>query len=107
MILVSRYLVPKGFTGIAIFPFVLLRYESLKYNATFINHERIHLRQQLELLLLPFFVWYILEFLVRFLKHRQWAVAYRSISFEREAYSHESNEGFLKSRRLWNFLKFL
>jgi hypothetical protein len=28
----------------------------------FVNHEKIHLRQQLELLVLPFYVWYIIEF---------------------------------------------
>ena len=107
MILVFKYLVPKGYTGITLFPFVFLKHKSLKYDAKLMNHERIHLRQQLELLVLPFFVWYIIEFIIRFSQCRQWTVAYKSISFEREAYLNESDEEFLKSRRFWNFLKYL
>lgn len=67
MILISRYIVPKGYTGIAIFPFVFLKARCLKENQILINHENIHLRQQLELLVLPFYVVYILEFLVRWM----------------------------------------
>lgn len=107
MILVSRYLVPKGYSGIALFPFVFVRHESSRLDARFMNHEKIHLRQQLELLVLPFFVWYAVEFLVRYAQHRQWSLAYRSISFENEAYSNELNMHYLKERRFWGFLNFL
>ncbi|HNU58604.1 MAG TPA: hypothetical protein PKI08_01485 [Aquaticitalea sp.] len=107
MILVSRFLVPKGYSGIALFPFVFVRHASSRFDAQFVNHEKIHLRQQLELLVLPFFVWYMVEFLVRFAQYRHWRLAYRNISFEREAYANESNLIYLKVRSFWNFLKFL
>lgn len=106
-LVVSRHLVPKGFGGLAIFPFIFLSAARLKGDSPFINHERIHIRQQLEMLVLPFFVWYGVEFMVRFCLCRNFSSAYRSISFEREAYAKEKDPLFLKSRPLWNFLKFL
>lgn len=100
-------MVPKGYTGIALFPFVFVRYAQLKHNKVFVNHERIHLKQQLELLVFPFFVWYGLEFLVRYVQYKNWYQAYRNISFEREAYKNEFDLEYLKNRPLWNFLKYL
>ena len=64
MILISKYLVPKGYTGLTIYPFVFLKYRRLKADMTLINHERIHLRQQLELLVIPFYIIYVSEFLL-------------------------------------------
>ncbi|TXE06882.1 hypothetical protein ES711_13115 [Gelidibacter salicanalis] len=107
MILVSKFMVPKGFTGITLFPFVFVKYAQLKENKVFVNHERIHLKQQIELLIIPFFIWYALEFLVRYAHYRNWYLAYRNISFEREAYHEEENLEFLKIRPFWNFLKYL
>ncbi|GAB4161226.1 MAG: hypothetical protein Tsb0033_18350 [Winogradskyella sp.] len=70
MILVSKYLVPKGYLGMAVFPFMFLKYKTLKGNSVLINHERIHLTQQLELLIIPFFVVYTIEFFFRLLQYR-------------------------------------
>jgi hypothetical protein len=55
--------------GLAVFPFVVLKSPQNKSDSVLINHEKIHLRQQLELLILPFFLWYGLEFLIRLLKY--------------------------------------
>ncbi len=107
MILVFKYLVPRGYTGITVFPFVFLKNKTLKLSKTFINHEKIHLRQQLELLILPFYLWYGLEFLIRFLHYKKWHSAYKNISFEREAYAKENDLDFLKHRKFWNFLTYM
>jgi len=91
--------------GIALFPFILAQnHEDLK-DYKFINHERIHLRQQLELLIIPFFVWYILEYLIlrMTMNHKN---AYRNIVFEREAYTAESDLKYLTKRRPWQFMKY-
>jgi hypothetical protein len=72
-----------------------------------LNHEKIHLRQQLELLFVPFFIWYGLEFVIRFFQYRDWKIAYRNISFEREAYENEKDINFLNNRVLLNHLKFI
>lgn len=106
-LIVSKYLLPPGFNGLTLFPVVLLREKSLADDAVILNHERIHLRQQIELLILPFFVWYGLEFLLRWLQKGSRRAAYFAISFEREAYAHEKDLGYLKSRSFWGFWKFL
>ncbi len=106
MIFISKYMVPKGYTGIAIFPFIFLKYSSLKEDVVLLNHEKIHLRQQLELLIIPFYILYFLEFIVRFIRWRNWQQAYRNISFEREAYVNEKDLHYLKSRSFWNFIKY-
>ncbi len=106
MILISKYIVPRGYIGITIFPFMFLKYKALKDNRVLVNHEKIHLRQQLELLIIPFFIFYGVEFLVRLIQYRNWKLAYGNISFEREAYLNELNLDFLKSRRIWNFIHY-
>ncbi len=106
MIFISKYMVPKGYTGIAIFPFIFLKYSSLKEDVVLLNHEKIHLRQQLELLIIPFYILYFLEFIVRFIRWRNWQQAYRNISFEREAYVNEKDLNYLKSRSFWDFIKY-
>jgi hypothetical protein len=42
------------------------------------------------------------EYLVRFVQYKNRDLAYRNISFEREAYSNETNIGYLKSRPVLN-----
>jgi hypothetical protein len=39
MIVISKTLVPKGYTGIAIYPFVFIKDKSLKGDMVLINHE--------------------------------------------------------------------
>lgn len=107
MILISKYIVPKGYTGITIFPFVFLKSKQLKENHILINHEKIHLRQQLELLVIPFYIFYATEFLVRLIQYKNWRKGYLNISFEREAYLNESDLEYLNNRPLWAFLKYL
>lgn len=91
----------------ALWPFVLVRSKTQKTDPVFLNHEKIHLRQQIEMLLLPFFLWYVLEYLIRLIKYRDRNTAYRNISFEREAYTNEKDQRFLTQRSFWNFLKYL
>jgi len=107
VILVSKYIVPKGYIGITIFPFMFLKHKTLKRNVVLINHEKIHLRQQLELLIIPFFIIYNFEFLVRLIQYRKWNLAYKNISFEREAYRKEKDLNYLKSRSLFSFINYL
>ncbi|MDG1714758.1 MAG: hypothetical protein P8H50_04660 [Lacinutrix sp.] len=107
MILISKYLVPKGYLGITIYPFVLLKSKVLKSNIVLVNHEKIHLKQQLELLIIPFYVFYCVEFIFRLIQYRKWYTAYTNISFEREAYTNQNDQDYLKSRSFWGFLKYI
>ena|SRR5690606_10551563 len=106
-IVVLSRLFAKNFRGLAVFPFIFLKDKSLKFNPVIINHERIHLRQQIELLWIFFFLWYGIEFLIRWIQFKNANLAYLNISFEKEAYANENNLNFLKKRKLWNFTKYL
>ena len=105
IVLVFKYLLPKGYRGLTLFPFIFLLRKEDKQNVVLINHEKIHIRQQLELLVVPFFIWYGFEFLIRLMQFKNWSRAYRNISFEREAYENEKDLDYLKKRSFWSFLK--
>lgn len=96
MLIKSKYLVPQGYKGMCVFPFVFYRGE---LNDTFVNHEKIHLRQQIELLVLPFFVIYILHYFINFIRYADHMKAYKNIIFEKEAYGNERNLDYLKTRK--------
>ncbi len=106
-LIVAKYLIPKGYRGMAVFPFVIMKYDVDKTNAVFVNHEKIHLKQQLELLIIPFFIWYFLEYLIRLIQYKNGALAYRNISFEREAYTKERDLNYLKNRSFFQFLNYI
>ncbi len=106
-IVVNKYLIGRHFVGIALWPFIVVKERYLKDDKYFINHERIHLRQQAELLILPFYLLYLCEYVIRLIQYRNSQEAYRNISFEREAYEQEENLSYLKERKLWNFIKYL
>ena len=63
--------------GISIFPIVVLREKhkdpktAVRFvkSATTHRHETIHFRQQLEMLVIPFYVWYVVEFLVKLIRY--------------------------------------
>ena len=89
----------------AVFPFIFIK--DLKPGSRLLNHECIHLRQQLEMGFFLFYLWYGLEYLVRLFIYQNHYLAYRNISFEREAYCHESSLAYLRHRRFWAFWNFL
>ena len=107
MIFISEYIVPKGFVGITLFPFIFLKTKELKENKILINHEKIHLKQQSELLIVFFFILYGLEFLIKFIKYKNTYLAYINLSFEREAYQNETDFNYIKNRNRWSFFKYL
>ena len=106
-LIVAKYLIPNGYRGMAVFPFVIVKYGFDKTNVVFVNHEKIHLRQQLEMLIIPFFVWYLLEYLIRLLQYKNATLAYQNISFEREAYAKETDLSYLKNRSFFRFLNYI
>ena len=77
----------KGYKAMAIWPFIFAR---KKLSEIDINHEKIHLAQQLELLIIPFYIIYLIEWIFK---------GYRNISFEKEAYTHQEDMNYLEWRR--------
>ncbi|TVZ57143.1 hypothetical protein OD91_2450 [Lutibacter sp. Hel_I_33_5] len=100
-------MVPKGFTGITIFPFIFLKRKDLKEDIILINHEKIHLKQQLELLIIFFYLFYGIEWIIKYMKYQNGYIAYKNLSFEREAYQHEKNLEYVKKRKTWAFFSYL
>ena len=94
-------------SAITLFPVILLRKPESLHDKILINHEKIHLRQQLELLIIFFYLWYVIEYYFWFFRLRDSFQAYKSISFEREAYAMENDFNYLETRRWWSFLKFI
>ena len=59
MIIVCKYLLFKGYNAVTLYPFIILKHKELNNDGVLIHHERIHLKQQIELLVLPFYLIYI------------------------------------------------
>jgi hypothetical protein len=106
MIFISKHIVPNGFVGITLFPFIILKKLALKQDKILINHEKIHLKQQQELLILIFFIIYGLEWGIKFLIYKNGYLSYKNLSFEREAYQNENNLSYLETRKPWNFINY-
>ena len=83
--------------AMAFYPFVILN-SRVVATPELINHERIHLRQQLEMLIIPFYIWYLIEFYTK---------SYMNVSFEREAYANDKNLNYLKKKKFFSFIKYL
>lgn len=91
--------------GMAIFPFILIKRKTDKKNEALLNHEKIHLRQQLELLILPFYIIYLANYFVNLLIYKKHHLAYMKIVFEQEAYENEDNLNYLKSKNWFGWIK--
>lgn len=72
-----------------------------------VNHERIHTAQQRELLFIPFYIIYLIEWLIRLMQYRNRNDAYMNISFEREAYAHGHNLNYLSNRKFFAWRDYL
>lgn len=90
--------------GMALFPFILVKRADA--GKELLNHEQIHLRQQLELGLVLFYILYLLEYFVRLILYRNHARAYFNISFEREAYSNQHDLEYLGKRKWFAFARY-
>jgi hypothetical protein len=93
--------------AMALFPFILVQNEQLAKNKTLLNHERIHLRQEIELLILPFYILYLLNYFSNLIKYKNHYQAYKNICFEREAYMQETNMDYLKNRNFWAWTRYI
>lgn len=79
---------------------VLFVKHGIRLTPELLNHEAIHSAQIREMVYLPFYLLYVLEWLWRLLQTRGNSLeAYCRISFEREAYAHGSDLSYLLRRR--------
>ncbi len=91
----------------ALFPFILVKRPNMKQDQVLIRHETIHLRQAAELLVIPFYFLYLVNYIINRFKYDSHHQAYMQIVFEREAYAQEKNAIYLQTRKLYAWLKYL
>ena len=107
MLLTTPFIFFSGFNALAVWPFIFLKERDLKNDPVLINHERIHLKQQMEMLWIIFFLFYLVEFLAKIVIYKKPELAYRNISFEREAYAMERDFNYTEKKSRWSFVKYL
>lgn len=102
-----------------------------KIDGVTMNHESVHSRQWIEcgiaalIVLTPlillglwwlwlllsvfaFYILYVIEWVIKLFVYKfDNRKAYRNVSFEREAYSNEKNMGYLKSRKIFAWIKYI
>jgi len=86
--------------AITLYPFIICKGEMDEITK---NHERIHLAQQRELLVLGFYALYIGYWIIGRLCGLNNRQAYLSIPFEREAYENDSNPQYLSQRKKYSW----
>lgn len=101
-----KWFPPKGYSAIMLVWWLIVK-EGYQVTDRLICHEGIHSRQQKEMLIVFFFLWYGVEFLIRLIQYRNWDKAYRNISFEREAYSNQDDAGYLKGRKHYAWMRYI
>ncbi len=90
--------------AVALFPFIIT---AGPLSSVGEQHERIHLRQQLELGIVFFYLLYGLSFLLNRLAGMSGPEAYMSIWFEKEAYANQEVPSYLESRPLWAWVRYV
>ncbi len=106
MQIVNSFIPFRTFAAVNIFGLIFVR-RGNKFTDDDLRHELIHTRQMRELLYVPFYIVYGIEWLVRLIQYRKPLRAYLNISFEREAYVHQSDTDYLKTRRHYAWRKYL
>lgn len=100
MKIIRNNIIPFGkFGAINLFG-ILFAKQNMPLTKEVINHEMIHTRQMRELLYIPFYILYIIEWCLLIIKNRgSLYKSYHEISFEREAYDHGDDLGYLAHRK--------
>lgn len=113
MIIVSQTLLNlltlnnKKVTGMALWPFIFFKDKESKSNQIILNHEKIHHRQQLEMLIIPYYLMYFMEYWAAMFKNKfKHHISYMSVSFEKEAYANQNNLDYLKTRKWLSSFKY-
>jgi len=96
-----------GAKALAIFPFIFVQSHDLT-PPWLINHERIHLRQQIETLFIGTCILTFLERLyAKIVLKKNKRERYVYAATEQEAYLHMHEEKYLENRPHWNFVYYI
>ena len=90
--------------AITLFPFVIVNPEY--EDEVLIRHERIHIAQQMELLVLGFYLLYLWDWFKHLILTGRPYEAYQTIRFEQEAYDNQEVVGYLDNRQAYAWRKY-
>lgn len=90
--------------AMALCPFILVRDRQSLQSRVLMQHEQIHIAQQIEMLIIPFYIAYLLFYIWYRLRGCRHHEAYMSIPFEREAYQYEGDHDYMDRRKLFAWL---
>lgn len=103
--IVKNNIIPfKGFKACNIFGIIFYRGTYPKKDL--LNHEAIHTAQMKEMLYVFFYLWYLIEWLIKLCKYSSHE-AYKNISFEREANKYRYRMDYLKWRKHYKWFKMI
>lgn len=115
MIIVSPFLVkicskifgfPCG--AFTVFPFIFARDQEILNNKEYINHERIHLYQYIETLIIGLILIAVCEYMyARIFRKMKSLDAYYFMSHEQEAHQNDTNMDYLKQRKLFSLFYYI
>ena len=89
--------------AITLFPFIISRE---KMDETLLNHEMIHIKQQMETLVIGFYALYVWYWGIALAKGLRGSEAYRAIPFEKEAYANEEDMSYCDNRSIWAWMRY-
>ena len=90
--------------AITLYPFIIFADEP---DIDTINHERIHILQQKELLVIFFYLLYSFYWIKNKLSGQSSLSAYLNIPFEREAYCKYNDPAYIINRKRFSWINFL
>lgn len=91
--------------GITLAPFGIYIKEEYLNDFKLRHHEIIHWKQQQEMFVIFFYLWYFFEWVIKLFKYGK--QAYMNISFEREAYANHDNFLYFKIRKFYAWFKYV
>ena len=105
MKIIKNKLIPFGnFLATNLFGYVFTKIDLKEWQK---RHEEIHSEQMKEMLYIPFYIWYTLEFLIKLLYYLNWNKAYKAVSFEREAYLYQNWTYYISYRKKYAWIQFI
>lgn len=72
-----------------------------------LNHEKIHIQQQRETLVIFWYIIYFLDFFINWGIFGSFWVAYEEVLFEREAFEYENDYNYLENRKRYKWFSFI
>lgn len=105
MKIIKNKLIPFGnYIAINLFGYCFAKRKLKDYQ---IRHEEIHSEQMKELLYIPFYLLYGIEFIIKLIRYFNWYKAYKAVSFEREAYFYQDWIYYISYRQKYAWRRFI